>query len=97
MSCILSFNKRAISLNSTGDNFHIYNQQEFSLIETTWNLITIDHRYLNSSNLNAIKNSTGNDINFYYIVFCNEKGENTGVAYFQLLSFDHQHYKSFLE
>lgn len=95
MSCILSFNKRAMSLNSTEDYFHIYNQQEFYLIETTWNLITIDHPYLNSSNLNAIKNSTGNDINFHYIVFNNEKGENTGVAYFQLLSFDHQHYKSF--
>ncbi len=97
MNCILSFTNRAIPQDFVTPNFRIYKEEDFKAIENTWNALTLNHPNLNSSILNSIRSSTGNDMRFYYIIFNNETGENIGVAYFQLLSFDHRHYKSFFK
>ncbi len=95
MSCILSFtNKAAIAIPAEED-FHIYSEEEFNSIALTWDTVTAEHFHLNSKMLSSIRNSTGGDMKFYFILFRNEKGENIGAAYFQLVSFDHRHYKNF--
>ncbi|GDX51045.1 hypothetical protein LBMAG27_00920 [Bacteroidota bacterium] len=95
MSCLITFSNRAVSLSTTSEAFRIYTEKEFSEIELTWNSIVVNHSHLHSSHLNAIRKTTGDDMNFYFIIFSNGKGENIGAAYFQLLSFDHRHYKNF--
>ncbi len=95
MSCLLTFTNRAIPLSSQSESFRIYSEKDFSEIELTWNSLVVNHPHLHSSHLNAIRKTTGDDMSFYFIIFSNENGENIGAAYFQLLSFDHRHYKNF--
>ncbi|TSA51454.1 MAG: hypothetical protein D4R43_00710 [Sphingobacteriales bacterium] len=95
MSCLITFTNRAVSLSTKSEAFRIYSEKEFSEIELTWNSLVVNHPHLHSSHLNSIRKSTGDDMRFYFIIFSNEKGENIGAAYFQLLSFDHRHYKNF--
>ena len=95
MSCLLSFTNKAAIATSVDANFCIYSAEEFNSIALTWDTVTAEHFHLNSKMLNAIRKSTDDDMKFYFILFRNEKGENIGAAYFQLVSFDRRHYKNF--
>ena len=101
MSCILSFSNRNVIAPAASAEFCIYTEEEFNSIALTWDTVTANHTqhpadfHLSSQLLNSIRNSTGNDMKFYFILFRNATGENIGAAYYQLVSFDHRHYKNF--
>lgn len=101
MSRLLSFTDKAAIASVADASFHIYSEEEFNSIALTWDTVTANYAqhpadfHLNSELLNAIRSSTGDDMKFYFILFRNDKGENIGAAYYQLVSFDHRHYKNF--
>jgi len=57
-----------------------------------WDSFLPDNHHLLSFQLRILEKSGLSNVNFYYLIFSNKEGETVGLAYFQDLPFQREHY-----